>query len=398
MQLYKSSEMAISNVCVLRMDCNEPYSNCYCSMCSAYEHLPTAYKCVECPLGTRPSHDLKNCTPLPEEHLYYYDVIAVVAMSLATLGMCVTTYVIHVFVKFRDTPVVRASGRELSFVLLTGILGCYAMTFVIIAPPSAVVCGTEQFGIGFFFSVCYSALLVKTNRIARIFRAGRRTAKRPRYISPRSQLVFCGALVCIQIVITTVWLFLSPPTAGHYYPTRDANQLVCLSGVGEEYVIGLAYPGVLIVVCTVYAVLTRHIPEAFNESKHVGLTMYTTCVVWLSFVPIYMCTTSRIEVRLATLCFSISISATVLLACLLAPKVYIIVLRPERNVRRPVTRSFCENTTKNPCADVTHKSDGSFFFFFFSSSFLLLLFLLLLPIQSISCCFIHSLYYAPNFL
>ena len=336
----------------------------YCCICSAYEHLPTAYKCVECRLGSRPSNDLKTCTPLPEEHLYYYDVIAIVAMSLATLGICITAYVIHVFVKFRDTPVVKASGRELSFVLLAGILGCYAMTFVIVAPPSAVVCGAEQVGIGFFFAVCYSALLVKTNRIARIFHAGRRTARRPRYISPRSQLAFCGLLVGVQVAITTIWLLVSPPKAGHYYPTRDANQLVCLSGVGEEYVIGLTYPGVLIVVCTIYAVLTRRIPEAFNESRHVGLTMYTTCVVWLSFVPIYVSTSSRIKVRLATLCFSVSISATVLLVCLLSPKVYIIVLRPERNVRRPVTRSLMESVTKkNPGADADEiilKSDGAY--------------------------------------
>jgi hypothetical protein len=34
--------------------------------------------------------------------------------------------------------------------------------------------------------------------------------------------------------------------------------------------IAFTYPIFLIVVCTVYAVLTRKIPEAFNESKHIG--------------------------------------------------------------------------------------------------------------------------------
>ena len=53
----------------------------------------------------------------------------------------------------------------------------------------------------------------------------------------------------------------------------------------------------LIVVCTVYAVLTRKIPEAFNESKHIGFTMYTTCIIWLAFVPIYFTTANSVEVR-----------------------------------------------------------------------------------------------------
>jgi len=53
----------------------------------------------------------------------------------------------------------------------------------------------------------------------------------------------------------------------------------------------------LIVVCTVYAVKTRKIPENFNESKHIGFTMYTTCVIWLAFVPIYFGTHNTFQVR-----------------------------------------------------------------------------------------------------
>jgi metabotropic X receptor len=42
-------------------------------------------------------------------------------------------------------------------------------------------------------------LLTKTNRIARIFNAGKRTAKRPSFISPRSQLFICSGLVGVQV-------------------------------------------------------------------------------------------------------------------------------------------------------------------------------------------------------
>ena len=62
------------------------------------------------------------------------------------------------------------AGRELSFVLLFGILFCYCMTFVLVMKPNDYWCGAQKFGIGFCFSICYSALLTKTNRIARIFR------------------------------------------------------------------------------------------------------------------------------------------------------------------------------------------------------------------------------------
>ena len=56
-----------------------------------------------------------------------------------------------------------------------------------------------SFGAGFCFTVVYAALLTKTNRIARIFKAGKQTAKRPSFISPRSQLIICSFLISIQV-------------------------------------------------------------------------------------------------------------------------------------------------------------------------------------------------------
>ncbi|GFS23614.1 metabotropic glutamate receptor [Elysia marginata] len=98
--------------------------------------------------------------------------------------------------------------------------------------------------------------------------------------------------------------------------------------------VGFSYPILLVLVCTVYAIMTRKIPEAFNESKHIGFTMYTTCIIWAAFVVIYLSTSHNIQVRLATMCFSISLSATVALLCMFTPKLYIILCRPERNVRQ----------------------------------------------------------------
>ncbi|GLV38073.1 mangetout [Carabus blaptoides fortunei] len=75
----------------------------------------------------------------------------------------------------------------------------------------------------------YAALLTKTNRISRIFNAGKHSAKRPSFISPRSQLIICTGLVFIQMLINGVWILLSPARAIHHYPTREDNLLVCSS-------------------------------------------------------------------------------------------------------------------------------------------------------------------------
>lgn len=63
------------------------------------------------------------------------------------------------------------------------------------------------------------------------------------------------------------------------------------------FLVSLIYDGTLIVLCTVYAVKARQVPENFNEAKFIGFTMYTTCIVWLAFVPIYFGTGTDFQVQ-----------------------------------------------------------------------------------------------------
>lgn len=45
-----------------------------------------------------------------------------------------------------------------------------------------------------------------------------------------------------------------------------------------------------------YAFKTRKCPENFNEAKFIGFTMYTTCIIWLAFLPIFYVTSSDYRV------------------------------------------------------------------------------------------------------
>ena len=77
------------------------------------------------------------------------------------------------------------------------------------------------------------------------------------------------------------------------------------ASVNATYMVAFAYPICLVIVCTVYAVKTRKIPEAFNESKYIGFSMYTTCVVWLAFIPIYLATASKTYLRITSMSITI---------------------------------------------------------------------------------------------
>ncbi|XP_018322677.1 metabotropic glutamate receptor isoform X3 [Agrilus planipennis] len=304
-----------------------------CDKCEDFEYVFDEFTCKDCGNGSWPYPDKKSCYPLEIQYLNWSSPFALIPLAFSVLGIIATLSVICLFIKHNDTPLVRASGRELSYMLLVGILLCYMNTFVLLAKPTTGICIGQRFGIGVSFSIIYGALLTKTNRISRIFDSASRSAKRPKYISPRSQVCITSGLIAIQIILTLVWMALEYPGTKFYYPSRKQIILKCKIQ-DMSFLFSQLYNMLLITICTVYAVKTRKIPENFNESKFIGFTMYTTCVIWLAFVPIYFGTGNSYEIQITTLCIAISMNATVALVCLYSPKLYIILFHPDKNVRK----------------------------------------------------------------
>ncbi|CAL1298592.1 unnamed protein product [Larinioides sclopetarius] len=238
-----------------------------CSNCSAYQYLPDPFHCEDCPLGTLPALPHKTrCDPIPEAYLSYSSPWALGTMAFAGMGIVTTIGVAVQFWKFRNTPVIKASGRELSGLLLLGI-------------------------------------------------------------------------------INTTWLLYDRPAVTYMYPTREENVLICLGSDTASYLVGLIYPFVLIGFCTVYAFKTRKCPDGFNEARYLTFTNYTTCVIWLAFLPLFVLSTSN-TIRSVTLSSLLSLSGAVQLACLFMPKVYIAVFKPEKNTKDAV---MCPHNRNSSC-------------------------------------------------
>lgn len=170
-----------------------------CTNCSTYQILPDEFHCQDCPLGTLPDRSKTLCEPIPEDFIDYNNPWAIAVMAIAGLGVLLTTGIALVFGVYNDTPVIKAAGRELSYILLTAIFLSYITTFVILSKPSPITCGLSRFFLGFCYTLCYSAVVTKTNRIARIFNAKNSTPRKTRYISPKSQVSFILNLTIILL-------------------------------------------------------------------------------------------------------------------------------------------------------------------------------------------------------
>ncbi|XP_071981131.1 metabotropic glutamate receptor 6-like isoform X1 [Engystomops pustulosus] len=320
----------------------------HCELCDGYQFQLDDFNCQACPYDMRPNLNRTACRPTPIVKLEWHSAWAILPLFLSILGILSTLFVVGTLIRFNDTPIVRASGRELSYVLLTGIFLMYAITFLMMAEPGVAVCALRRLFLGLGMCISYAALLTKTNRIYRIFEQGKRSVTPPRFISPASQLAITFSLICVQLVGTSVWLAVLPPHSVIDYeeqrtPNPEQARGVLKCDMSDLSLVScLMYSILLMVTCTVYAVKARGVPENFNEAKPIGFTMYTTCIVWLAFVPIFFGTAQsaeKIYIQTTTLTVSMSLSASVSLGMLYVPKVYIILFHPEQNVQKR-KRSF----------------------------------------------------------
>ncbi len=270
------------------------------------------------------------------EHIQWGDTEAVVAMVFACVGMVVTLLVTVVFIRHNNTAVVKASTRELSYIILFGLNLSYVTSFPLVAKPSLVTCYLVRILPGISFSLIYGALVTKTNRIARILAGSKKKimTRKPRFMSACAQVVITCIIIGIESAIITVMLILEPADSKLIYPIKTRVKLTC-NATTMGIIVPLGFDIFLIIMCTLYAIKTRNLPENFNEAKFIGFTMYTTCIIWLAFVPIYFGSDNKV----ITMCLAISLSATVALILLFFPKVYIIICKPEKNNRSAFTTS-----------------------------------------------------------
>ncbi|XP_041375631.1 metabotropic glutamate receptor 7-like [Gigantopelta aegis] len=200
-----------------------PKSTC-CWECMGCKHneitSSNATRCRECPEFYWPDGNTRRtCYPIEPTIIRMYDAVSVVLCAFASLGLISTGVVILFFHSYRHERVIRSSSRELSYMILVGILAAYLLVFTFLVFPSSFFCYLNQVGFSLTFTLLYAPLLVKTNRIYRIFKGGKKTAALPRCTSTTSQIAIVTSLLTIQFTDS------SPIQAAQWVKQNDVGSM-----------------------------------------------------------------------------------------------------------------------------------------------------------------------------
>uniref|UniRef100_A0A4W4FPQ8 G-protein coupled receptors family 3 profile domain-containing protein n=1 Tax=Electrophorus electricus TaxID=8005 RepID=A0A4W4FPQ8_ELEEL len=310
---------------------------CYdCIPCATGEisNATDSTECNKCPERFWSSTDQTVCVPMQVEFLSFRDNMGIVLSVLSVAGATLSGTTLAAFFHHRDTPLVRANNSELSFLLLLSLKLCFLCALAFIGQPAPWSCMLRHTLFGISFVVCLACVLSKTVVVLVAFRATLPGSNVMRYFGPLQQRA--GILLCtlVQVVVCVLWLVLAPPV-----PTESAGGelgarvvLLCAVGSVAGFSLVLGYIGLLASICFIMAFLARKLPDNFNEAKLIAFSMLIFCAVWIAFVPAYVSSPGKYTVAVEV--FAILASSYGLLLCIFAPKCYIILLRPEKNIKK----------------------------------------------------------------
>nr|XP_002732197.1 PREDICTED: metabotropic glutamate receptor 3-like [Saccoglossus kowalevskii] len=329
-----------------------------CVLCRSNEiTVFNATMCQECLPHMWPEKMRTHCEAIPPSFIKYQDPWAIMLCTFSAVGLTFCFITLIAFTHYNSKPLVKATSRELSYIMFIGIILSYVLVYSFLAMPTTTTCYINRFGFMLSFTLTYGPLLTKTNRIFRIFDAGKKSTRRPAFISPRSQVTIALGMVFLQVIISTTWLIVLPPEAILIVPVPKEKHVELSCNISENEVItSLCFNVLLVVMCSYYAFKARKVPSNYNETRFITVSVYTTLVIWLAFIPTYF-TTNRSYFKVTVLSLAMILNASVTLVCLYMPKIYAVHFLKEVDINAATHFEGATASGKAVARSATHFSN-----------------------------------------
>ncbi|XP_069800034.1 extracellular calcium-sensing receptor-like [Dendropsophus ebraccatus] len=309
---------------------------CYdCVLCpeSMISTETNSARCFNCPQDSWPNSKRTKCVPKVVEFLSYEEPLGLVLASLSIAFSMTTMMVLIVFIRFRNTTVVKANNRNLSYVLLLSLIFCLLCSLVFIGCPVKLTCSVRQSLFGIIFSLCISCILAKTIIVVIAFKATKPGSNLRMWVGSKTAILVVSTSTSVQVLIILVWQTGFPPFLDRNDEVVNGVILLeCNEGWVVMFYCTIGYLAFLASISFVVAFLARNLPDSFNEAKYITFSMLTFLSVWSTFIPAYLSTKGKYIVAVEI--FAILLSSFGLVCCIFGPKCYIILLRPSMNTKQ----------------------------------------------------------------
>ncbi|XP_069072211.1 extracellular calcium-sensing receptor-like [Pleurodeles waltl] len=290
-------------------------------------------ECSMCPWDQWPNEKQDKCKAKTIDFLSYGDPLGATLGAISFLLSAVPVAILGLFIHHRNTPIVRANNRFLSYLLLLSFVLCFLSSLSFIGLPNKEKCLLRQVAFGFSFALCVSCILAKTILVVIAFSATKPNSDIMRRIGSRLSYIVISVCTTIQVLISVIWLTFYTPFSDYNIHSHPGKIIIeCNDGSSFAFWCMLGYLGFLASISFIVAFLARKLPDSFNEAKFITFSMLAFLSVWTSFIPAYLSTKGKYMVAMEI--FAILSSSAALVFCIFVPKCYIILFRSERNTKQ----------------------------------------------------------------
>ena len=204
---------------------------------------------------------------------------------LASLGCVLVAVLVYIIVRYKKkfhiyTPVFSV------LIAIGGLLGYISMILLVVPSHSDAACVSRIWLLGYAYIFIFGCLFTKTWRIWRISVE----SEKLRRVTIKDELLFriVTGLFVVESFLLALWTGLDPPSIILRSDPLVSNVLrsVCSSNTSIYLAIVLVFNGIMLIPGVILAYLTRNVPKSVNESKTIGVSIYTITLILVITIPL----------------------------------------------------------------------------------------------------------------
>lgn len=256
-----------------------------------------------------------------------------------------------IYLVFRKSPVIKQAGGYIYLLIMVGLALSYTSIIIFFGKPNVHKCRMRQVLYGLGFSITVSCILVKALRTFVAFLPRYRQHNIKKFYKPP---VIIGSGTFIQVLICIFWLIFDSPSV-ETLTSNDSMEISvqCVEGSGMGFGFMLCYIALLALICFILAFKGRKVPQRFNETGHIILSMLIYLFVWVCFTPIYV---ARVIERYSIQAAAILVSSYGIIFCHFVPKWYMALCKKKDEVTKEAYIAQACNSRQSVASILTTSS------------------------------------------
>ncbi|XP_053546956.1 taste receptor type 1 member 2 [Bombina bombina] len=301
-----------------------------CVSCAAGTYLSVNGTCTNCTKEQWSTERSISCFTKKRVFLSWDNTLTIVIFALSILGMLLTVLVIITFAVHLRSPVVKAAGGKMCFLMLVFLCVAYLSILAFIGEPRMLKCIMRHPIYSIALAICFSYISVRSFQLVCIFKmASTLPATYDYWVKRNGQYVCLAVLSGFQILISCIWIITNPPDTAIIDLNEHEVLLECSEFGSVANILQYSYNALLSLLCFTFAYMGKDLPKNYSEAKCITFAMLIYFVVCIFFFTAQLIDVGEYVTPINAFLALTSLQGIV--GGYFFPKCYIIFCRPQFN-------------------------------------------------------------------